>query len=47
MIQHEKHLLKGLSVNFYCFLRPYVNYFDFYACRDRLSGYEFTAFGDR
>jgi len=47
MIQREKHLLKGPSVNFYCFSKPYVNYFKYYACRDRLTGYEFTASGDQ
>ena len=33
MIQREKHLLKGLSVNFCCFSPPYVNYFDFWTLR--------------
>ena len=42
MIQSEKHLLKGLSVNFYCFLTLYVNYFDFNVCRGMLSSHVLT-----
>ena len=37
MIQREKHLLKGLSVNFAVFLTVYVNYLDFEARRGRLT----------
>lgn len=40
MTHHEKHLFKGVLVNFYCLLTLYVKYFDFYVYRDRLSGYE-------
>ena len=37
MIHCEKHLFKALSVKFYCFLKEYVNYFDFDTRRGRLT----------